>query len=114
MTEQPPIVLVAEDNRTTRTFLCYKLEKQGFQVIAAENGRRAVEQLTDSVGAVLLDLQMPEMDGMACLAHIHAMAVAEAARAAERAGKAGNLDGVRTETRKLESAFEAFQRILDF
>ncbi len=46
-------------------------------------------------------------------AHIHAMAVAEAARAAERAGKAGNLDGVRRETRKLESAFEAFQRILD-
>ncbi len=70
MTEQPPIVLVAEDNRTTRTFLCYKLEKAGFQVISAEDGRRAVEQLTDSVGAVLLDLQMPEMDGMACLAHI--------------------------------------------
>ena len=71
MTEQPPIVLVAEDNRTTRTFLCYKLEKQGFKVIAAENGRQAVDRLTDSVGAVLLDLQMPEMDGMACLDHIH-------------------------------------------
>jgi signal transduction histidine kinase/DNA-binding response OmpR family regulator len=47
-------------------------------------------------------------------AHIHAMAVAEAARAAERAGKAGDLDGVRCEAQKLETAFEELQRILDF
>ncbi len=64
-------VLVAEDNRTTRTFLRYKLEKAGYEVVTAQNGKEALDLLTDRIGAVLLDLQMPEMDGMACLGHIH-------------------------------------------
>jgi CheY-like chemotaxis protein len=57
-------VLVAEDEPATREMLRRVLEKSGWTVVEAVNGREALEIVTRQRPAlVLLDLMMPEMDG---------------------------------------------------
>jgi PAS domain S-box-containing protein len=57
-------VLVVEDDAPTRALLGRALSKAGWSVTEAENGRVALERMTESPPAlVLLDLMMPEMDG---------------------------------------------------
>jgi CheY-like chemotaxis protein len=65
-------VLVVEDEAPMRELLRRTLEKEGWRVIEAENGRQALERLADAVPAViLLDLMMPEMDGFAFMQAFH-------------------------------------------
>jgi DNA-binding response OmpR family regulator len=57
-------VLVMEDDPATREMLRRTLEKEGWQVIEAQNGKVGLEKLdTTSPSLILLDLMMPEMDG---------------------------------------------------
>jgi PAS domain S-box-containing protein len=59
-------ILVVEDEEGVREVAQRILQEIGFQTIAAEDGRRAVEimeEVGDSVTAVLLDLSMPRMGG---------------------------------------------------
>ncbi len=63
-TDQNAPVLVVEDNEPTREMLRRNLQKEGWQVLEAENGRIALEIVQEQTPAlVLLDLMMPEMDG---------------------------------------------------
>jgi PAS domain S-box-containing protein len=58
------VVLVVEDDADTRQMFQRILQKEGWQVITAENGRVGLEQYQASApDLVLLDLMMPEMDG---------------------------------------------------
>ncbi|MCM0755700.1 PAS domain S-box protein [Desulfovibrio aminophilus] len=68
--EAPPTptlrVLVAEDDAINRTLAARFLEKLGHVAIQAENGRRAVDILRqEGIDCVLMDVQMPVMDGIA-------------------------------------------------
>ena len=56
-------VLVVEDDAATRTVLRRALEKEGWRVTEAENGRIGLEQMATKPALILLDLMMPEMDG---------------------------------------------------
>ncbi len=61
-------VLVAEDNDVNRLIAAQLLERRGHAVVTANNGREALAAL-ESAGpgafdVVLMDLQMPEMDGL--------------------------------------------------
>ena len=57
-------VLIVEDDPATREVLRRSLAKQGWAVAEAPNGRVGLERIRERVPAlVLLDLQMPEMDG---------------------------------------------------
>jgi len=57
-------VLVVEDDAATRDMLRRSLEREGFEVREAENGRVGLERLKESrPELILLDLMMPEMDG---------------------------------------------------
>ena len=57
-------ILVAEDTPLNQTFILRLLEKNGAQPILVENGRQALETFNpDSFDVVLMDVQMPEMDG---------------------------------------------------
>jgi CheY-like chemotaxis protein len=58
-------VLVVEDDTETRRMLVRSLKKEGWVVAEAENGRVALERVTERRPAViLLDLVMPTMDGL--------------------------------------------------
>ena len=71
-------ILLAEDNATNRVLATRLLEKQGHTIVLAENGRQAIEILErQKVDAVLMDLQMPEMDGLEA---IHAIREKEKAK----------------------------------
>ncbi len=57
-------VLVVDDDEVQRDLLRKILEKDGYAVSEAVNGREALERLGESTpGLILLDLMMPEMDG---------------------------------------------------
>ncbi len=60
----PGRLLVVEDDEQTREILQRTLERSGWEVSLAGNGRLALEQMhTDLPDLILLDLMMPEMDG---------------------------------------------------
>ncbi|MGH9857644.1 MAG: ATP-binding response regulator, partial [Acidobacteriota bacterium] len=61
----PPCpVLVVEDDPVTRDLFKRTLEKEGWNVTEAENGRIALERVAEKLPElILLDLMMPEMDG---------------------------------------------------
>ncbi len=60
----PPRVLVVEDNPDNRNLITWILEDAGATVDTAENGERGVDRtLTGSYDLVLMDVQMPVMDG---------------------------------------------------
>lgn len=72
--EGPSRVLVAEDNPINRQVLRLSLERQGFEVVLVEDGRQAVdlfrETPDDHFQLIILDLQMPELDGMSAASEI--------------------------------------------
>jgi PAS domain S-box-containing protein len=58
-------ILLAEDNAVNRKLAMRLLEKRGHSVAVATNGREALEQMeASSFDLVLMDVQMPEMDGL--------------------------------------------------
>jgi two-component system, sensor histidine kinase and response regulator len=62
---RPLMVLVAEDNVVNQRVAKSVLEKRGHTVTIANNGREAVDALaTQRFDLVLMDVQMPEMDGL--------------------------------------------------
>ena len=61
-------LLVADDNKVNRLLLTRSLELQGHSVRTAENGRIALEMLRrEAFDLLLLDMEMPEMDGFQVL-----------------------------------------------
>ena len=64
----PARLLVVDDNKVNRLLLARSLELQGHSVASAENGRVALEMLRrEAFDLVLLDMEMPEMDGFQVL-----------------------------------------------
>ena len=67
-------VLLAEDNAVNQRVAMHMLWKRGFHVEVAANGRLAVEAFErGSFDLVLMDVQMPEMDGFEAVAAIRAL-----------------------------------------
>jgi len=74
MAAQPPHalrILLAEDNAVNRKLAVRILEKHGHRVTVAANGREAMDALVgDQFDAILMDVQMPEMNGLEAAAAI--------------------------------------------
>lgn len=59
-----PKILLVEDNEQNRYLTTFLLEQAGFEIIHASNGREALEIVQGaSPMLILMDIQMPEMDG---------------------------------------------------
>ncbi|MBU1342223.1 MAG: response regulator [Proteobacteria bacterium] len=64
-------ILIIEDNDQNMYLMRFLLESEGFVVIGAEDGRNGVElALGCRPLAILLDIQLPEMDGYAVAAEL--------------------------------------------
>jgi PAS domain S-box-containing protein len=62
-------ILLAEDGRDNQRFISAMLGKAGAEVVVAENGRIAVEKAgLQEFDLILMDMQMPELDGYAATA----------------------------------------------
>lgn len=67
----PPLVLVVDDSLTVRRVSQRMLEKQGYGVALARHGAHALELLSQQrPAAVLLDIEMPTMDGFELLSRL--------------------------------------------
>ena len=60
-----PRILIADDEPNIREVISFALERAGFQTITARNGSEALQQVRRGpVDLVVLDIGMPEMDGL--------------------------------------------------
>ena len=119
-------LLLAEDNEVNQKFAVRALTKAGHSVELAQNGREAVELWSaESFDAVLMDIQMPVMDGYEATAEIrkqeelsnrHTPIIAMTAHAMkgdkEKCLQAG-MDGYVTKPIKSKLMFAEISRVLD-
>lgn len=64
MKNNMPLILVVEDDRSIRSLITNTLEIHDYKMIAVENGKNALIQITSHhPDIVLLDLGLPDMDG---------------------------------------------------
>jgi two-component system, OmpR family, alkaline phosphatase synthesis response regulator PhoP len=58
-------ILIADDEPDILEFLQYNLEREGYEIILAENGREAITKAkAHNPQMILLDIMMPELDGI--------------------------------------------------
>jgi signal transduction histidine kinase/CheY-like chemotaxis protein len=116
-------ILVADDNPINQRLLTGLLEGAGHRVTVAVNGRRAVEAvLQGQIDIVLMDVQMPVMDGVQATNHIRALPpprrdipiialTADALQGAAERYRAAGMDGYLS---KPLSAQALFRTLSDF
>lgn len=119
-------LLVAEDNHINQEILMQMLTRAGAEVVVVSNGREALEAVRTAGGrfdAVLMDIQMPVMDGYEAtdlirnvlgqrdlpIIAVTALARAEDHEKSRRAGMAGHLD----KPLKIDALLDILTRVTD-
>jgi two-component system, OmpR family, alkaline phosphatase synthesis response regulator PhoP len=65
-------ILLVDDEQDIVEFLQYNLEKEGFNVITAYDGKEALEKIIEKPDLIVLDVMMPNMDGYEVCSRIRA------------------------------------------
>lgn len=74
MTAAGPLVLLVEDNEQNRYLATFLLEAKGYRVVSASDGAQAIDVARAIVpDLVLLDIQLPTMDGYAVARALRAL-----------------------------------------
>lgn len=67
-TEAPRVILIVDDESRMRRFIRMNMELEGYQVVEAENGIHALDQIRQHTpDLVIMDVMMPKMDGFETL-----------------------------------------------
>jgi len=118
----PQTILLAEDNSVNRKVVVKLLENFGHNVVAVENGREVLEALENNgFNLILMDVQMPEMDGLAASMRIrgqeahqqHPPIIALTGKTAKidiERFKSSGMDGHLTKPVRPQELFEAVER----
>ena len=86
----PKTILVVDDQPIVGVTVAFYLEKCGYRIHRVESGDAAIDLLSrEAVDGVLLDVQMPKMNGFETCVRLH-----EAARAAKRCLKIWFMTGI--------------------
>jgi DNA-binding response OmpR family regulator len=64
MPERAPRILLVDDEQAIQTLLSYPLQKDGYEVVCASDGREALACFDDGFDLVVLDVMMPRLDGL--------------------------------------------------
>jgi len=69
------VVMVVEDNRDTCVMISLMLERDGFEVTAANNPSTALDYLySNKPDVIVVDLMLPEMTGLEFIRHVRRIA----------------------------------------
>lgn len=64
-------ILVVEDDMQIRNFICYSLKNEGYNSKIAVTGTQAISTiLNDTVDVIILDLGLPDIDGMEVISRV--------------------------------------------
>jgi DNA-binding response OmpR family regulator len=64
MAVQAPRILLVDDEQSVQKLLAFPLRKEGYEVVAAYDGREALDRMRDGTfDLVVLDVMLPKMDG---------------------------------------------------
>ncbi|HYQ46785.1 MAG TPA: response regulator [Polyangiaceae bacterium] len=97
-------VLVVEDSAAEGDSLCERLRQEHFEALRVGSAREALDALEESkFGCMILDLGLPDMDGLAVLETLRARGHGNAPRVIVHTGRALN----KRETKQLEAYAEA-------
>jgi DNA-binding response OmpR family regulator len=65
MADRAPRILLADDEQAIQTLLSYPLQKDGYEVVRASDGREALARFSEQpFDLVVLDVMMPRLDGL--------------------------------------------------
>jgi CheY-like chemotaxis protein len=114
-------VLLAEDVVANQVLVVRILEKRGHTITVANNGREAVECLLDAnFDVILMDVQMPEMDGFQATSAVRALSngrqvpiialTAHAIAGDEEKCRVAGMDGYLTKPLELVELVQAVER----
>ena len=67
-------IMTVDDSASMRQMISFTLEKEGYEVITAEDGVDAIKKLeTSAVDMIITDLNMPRMDGIELIKSVRTM-----------------------------------------
>ena len=118
------LILIVEDNEKNRKLVRDVLQFKGYRTLEAESGELGVALARDSRPAlILMDIQLPGMDGIAALGHLRAdpntraipvMAVTASAMTQDRQKiMAAGFDDYQSKPISVREFGEAVRRVLD-
>ena len=65
MVDRPPRILLVDDEQPIQTLLSFPLQRDGYEVVAASDGREALQRFGEGrFDLVVLDLMLPRVDGL--------------------------------------------------
>jgi len=65
MADRPPRILLVDDEQPIQTLLSFPLQRDGYEVVRANDGREALQRFGEGpFDLVVLDVMMPKMDGL--------------------------------------------------
>ena len=69
----PKLALTVDDSKTIREMVSFTLKNEGFDILEAEDGQKAIDVLSgQQVSVIITDLNMPVMDGLELIKNLRA------------------------------------------